>query len=106
MKVNNLHQIAYMLSYGESVIHFKSSTKQALGPNLHVLTWGVESHVFWWGRSRVFRYGVGVENILLTPQPWLFLCERYPVWDTHFVHGIPDPYSPLHFCFLVRLRSD
>ena len=33
MKVNNLHQIAYILSYGVSVINFKSSTKQALGPN-------------------------------------------------------------------------
>ena len=33
MKENNLHQIAYILSYGESVINFKCSTKQALGPN-------------------------------------------------------------------------
>ena len=33
MKVNNLHQIAYILSYGVCVINFKSSTKQALGPN-------------------------------------------------------------------------
>ena len=33
MKVYNLHQIPYILSYGVSVINFKSSTKQALGPN-------------------------------------------------------------------------
>ena len=32
MKVN-LHQIPYILSYGVSVINFKSSTKRALGPN-------------------------------------------------------------------------
>ena len=39
MKVNNLHQIAYILSYGASVINFISSTKQALGPNYHVDQW-------------------------------------------------------------------
>ena len=33
MKVNNLHQIAYILSYGVSAIKFKSSTKQALRSN-------------------------------------------------------------------------
>ena len=33
MKVNTLHQIAYTLSYVVSVINFKSSTKQASGPN-------------------------------------------------------------------------
>ena len=33
IKVNNLLQIAYILSYDVSVINFKSSTKQALGPN-------------------------------------------------------------------------
>ena len=34
IKVNNLHQIAYILSHGVSVISFKSSTKQALRPNI------------------------------------------------------------------------
>ena len=51
MKVNNLHQILYILSYGVSVINFISSTKQALEPNYHVLTRAVESesvelHIF------------------------------------------------------------
>ena len=32
--------------------------------------------------------------LLPLPSPLLFPCVRYPVWDTHYVHGIPGPRSP------------
>ena len=32
--------------------------------------------------------------LLTLISPLLFPCVKYPVWNTHLVHGIPVPYCP------------